>query len=270
MSLSVKFKNYSDIFSDEDTSVLLKFSQYEHNIKLMSEQKLSYELLYALSKWKLVILWEYLNTVLVKDWIQLSTSSAEVSILFVFKKDREIRLCVNYRGLNKIIIKNCCLLFLINEILDWMIDAKCFTKLNLRDAFHWIQIKKEDEWKTAFCMYYDHFKYMIMLFSLTNASVIFQSYINMILWGLLNVFYVIYLNNILIFLKNKNEHITHIKEVLERLYQFQLYAKLSKYNFMTNKVNFLSFIVSTDDMKIKSSCITVIMNWSKFTFIQEL
>ena len=69
-----------------------------------------------------------------------------------------------------------------------------------------------------------------------------------------------YLNDILIFLKNKNEHITHIKEILERLHQFQLYTKLLKYNFMTNKVNFLSFIVSTDSMKIESSCITVIMN----------
>ena len=70
----------------------------------------------------------------------------------------------------------------------------------------------------------------------------------------------IYLNDILIFLKNKNEHVAHIKEILERLHQFQLYAKLSKYNFMTNKVDFLNFVVSTDDIEIKSSCITVIMN----------
>ena len=69
-----------------------------------------------------------------------------------------------------------------------------------------------------------------------------------------------YLNDIFIFLKNKNEHITHIKEILKRLCQFQLYAKLSKCNFMTNKVNFLSFIISTDSMKMKSSYITVIMN----------
>ena len=69
-----------------------------------------------------------------------------------------------------------------------------------------------------------------------------------------------YLNDIFIFLKNKNEYVTHIKEVLKRLYQFQLYVKLLKYNFMTNKVDFLSFVVSTDDIEIKSSCITVIMN----------
>ena len=69
-----------------------------------------------------------------------------------------------------------------------------------------------------------------------------------------------YLNDIFIFLKNKNEHVTHIKEILERLYQFQLYTKLLKYNFITNKVDFLSFIISTDSIKIKSSCITVIIN----------
>ena len=69
-----------------------------------------------------------------------------------------------------------------------------------------------------------------------------------------------YLDDIFIFLKNKDEHVAHVKEVLERLHQFQLYAKLLKCNFMTNKVNFLNFIVSTDGMKIKSSCVTVIMN----------
>ena len=102
----------------------------------MSGQKPSYGLLYALSEWELIILWEYLNTVLIKDWIQLSTSSAEVSILFMSKKDRKMRLYINYRGLNKIIIKNYYSLSLISEILDWMISTKYFTKLNLWDAFH--------------------------------------------------------------------------------------------------------------------------------------
>ena len=111
----------------------------------MSEQKSLYELLYTLLKWELVVLWEYLDTVLIKDWIQLSTSSAEVSILFVSKKNKEIRLYVNYRRLNKIIIKNYYSLPLINKILDWIISTKYFTKLNLQDVFHQIQIKKRDE-----------------------------------------------------------------------------------------------------------------------------
>ena len=102
----------------------------------MSEQELSYGLLYTLSEWELVILWEYFNTVLVKGWIQLSTSLAEASILFMSKKNGGMRLCVNYRGLNKIIIKNYCSLSLISKILDWMINTKCFTKLNLWDVFH--------------------------------------------------------------------------------------------------------------------------------------
>ena len=77
----------------------------------------------------------------------------------------------------------------------------------------------------------------------------------------------IYLDDIFIFLKNKKEHVTHIKEILKRLHQFQLYTKLLKYNFITNKVNFLSFIVSANSIKMKSSCITVIMNWLKPIFI---
>ena len=110
----------------------------------------------------------------------------------------------NYWALNNITIKNRHLLPLINETLMWFTKAKYFTKLNLQDVYHWLKIKKDNEWKTVFCTQYSYFEYIIMLFELTNASAFFQTYINKSMAELLNIIYVVYLNNILIYISNED------------------------------------------------------------------
>ena len=110
----------------------------------------------------------------------------------------------------------------------------------------------------TFHIHYDHFKYMIMSFNLINASVIFQTYINKILTELLNDFYVIYLNNILIFSVKKTNHVNHMKQILERLRKFKLYASLKKCEFFITKVNFLKFIIFTESISMNSSRIDII------------
>ena len=118
---------------------------------------------------------------------------------------------MNYQDLNKITVKNHHSLSLISETLDRLNKVKQFTKLNLKNVYHCFRIQHEDESKIMFHTHYDYFKYMIMLFDLINASVIFQTYINKILTKLLNDFYVIYLNDILIFFIKKTDHIDHMK-----------------------------------------------------------
>ena len=138
---------------------------------------------------------------------------------------------------------------LISETLNRLSEIKYFIKLNLKDAYHQIHIKKGDEWKTAFHIYYSHFKYIIMLFELVNASAMFQTYINWVLVRLIDIFCVIYLNNILIYSEILNQYYKHIKKVLERLWKFQLYVSLKKCEFSTQKVKFLKFVMSqTHDM----------------------
>jgi len=110
----------------------------------------------------------------------------------------------------------------------------------------------------TFHIHYDHFKYMIMSFNLINASVIFQTYINKILTELLNDFYVIYLNNILIFSVKKTDYVNHMKQILERLRKFKLYASLKKCEFFITKVNFLKFIIFTESISMNSSRIDII------------
>ncbi len=157
---------------------------------------------------------------------------------------------MNYQDLNKITVKNHHSLSLISKTLDRLNKVKQFTKLNLKNIYHRLRIQCEDEWKTTFYTHYDHFKYMIMLFNLINASVIFQTYINKILTELLNDFCVVYLNNILIFFVEKIDHVDQMKQILEKLRKFKLYASLKKCEFFITKVNFLEFIIFIEDVSV--------------------
>lgn len=144
------------------------------------------------------------------------------------KKDGTLRLCVDYRGLNKVTVKNRYLLPLMGEILDRVNGAKVFSKIDLKDAYYRIRIRPGDEWKTAFRTRYGHYEYLVMLFGLTNAPAAFQAYINQALRGLVDDFCIVYLDDILIFSKTEEEHVEYLKLVCERLRIAELYAKPSK------------------------------------------
>ncbi len=121
-----------------------------------------------------------------------------------------------------------------------------------------------------FCTYYDHFKYIIMLFNLINVFIIFQTYINKILTKLLNDFYIIYLNDILIFFIKKTDYVNHIKQILKRLRKFKLYASLKKCEFFIIKVNFLKFIIFIEDVLMNSSRINIVKTWLRLKMYQEI
>ena len=168
---------------------------------------------------------------------------------------------MDFRGLNAITIKNRHPLPLISESLSRLAGAKVYTKLDLRDAYHRIRIKKGDEWKTAFRTRYGHFEYCVMPFGLANAPATFQAYINKALAGLLDIFLVVYLDDILIFSRDEESHVEHVRTVLERLRQFKLYAKASKCTFHTSQVEFLGFIVSSDGISIDPARVEAIAAW---------
>jgi len=208
-TLLVELKEYENVFSIESADKLSLHKDHDHAIKIIA--KSSYESLYNLLNTELAILRQYLNDVLTKEWIKHSVSLTDASILFIFKKNNSLHLCMNYRDLNKITVKNRHSLSLISETLNRFSRVKQFTKLDLKNVYHNLKIQHEDEWKMMFCTHYDHFKYMIMSFDLINASVIFQTYINKILTELLDDFCVIYLNDILIFFVEKIDYVDHIK-----------------------------------------------------------
>ena len=265
-----EFREYEDVFSDEGHAQLAQHGPGEHQIDLVDNEEPPYGPLYPLSARELEVLREYLDNALEKGWIQPSTSPAGAPILFVPKKDGGMRLCVDYRGLNKITVKNRCPLPLINETLDRLVGAKYFTKLDLRDAYYRIRIKSGDEWKTAFRTRYGHFEYTVMPFGLANAPATFQAYINKALRGLLDVSCSVYLDDILIYSKTLEEHVVHVKEVLERLRMHKLFAKPSKCTFLTDRVEFLGFVVDSNGVSMEEGRVEAIKNWPKPTSIKEL
>jgi len=258
-TLLIELKEYEDVFSTESADKLSLHKDHDHAIEITA--KSSYELLYNLLNTELATLRQYLDNVLAKEWIKHFISLTDAFILFIFKKNDSFHLCVNYRDLNKIIVKNRHLLSLISETLDRLSKVKQFTKLNLKNIYHCLRIQCKDEWKMTFCTHYDHFEYMIMLFDLINAFIIFQIYINKILTKLLNDFCVIYLNDILIFFIEKIDHVDHVKQILKKLRKFKLYASLKKCAFFITKVNFLEFVVFTESVSMNLSRIDIIKTW---------
>ena len=217
--------------------------------------------LYNLFQIELTKLRRYLDNVLLKNWIKYFIFFAKIFIFFIFKKNDDFRLCVDYRNLNAIIIKNRHSLFLIIEILNRLCDVVLFIKLNFIHIYHRIRIK-ENKWKITFRTRYKHFEYQIIFFELINVFIIFQIYINKTLKKLINMFCVIYLNDILIYNSNSTKYWQYMRLIFERFKQYQLYVNLKKCEFVITKIEFLNFIVFIKNVQINSKKIRIIQKWS--------
>ena len=195
-----KYSDFTNVFWEEKALILLERTELnKYAINLKDGKQPLYEPIYSLGPVKLEILKTYIETHIKTGFIQPFRSFVGPLILFDKKSDGSLRLCVNYQGLNNLTIKNRYPLPLIRESLDRLGQAKKFTQLDLNSAYHQMRIKKGDEWKTAFQTKYSHFKYQVMPYRLSNALASFQGYINKILAKKLDIFIIVYLNDILIY-----------------------------------------------------------------------
>ena len=199
-------QNLTKIFFETLSNSLNIHNQIEHAINLIDNQISRIRSYYNMSQDKLSTIREYLFTTLKKKWICSFNSLLEVSMLFVKKLNDNLRLCVNYRELNEMIMKNKYSLFLLSEILDRFTSARYFIKIDIRNAYHRIRIRKNDEWKTAFRTRYEQFKYQMMFFDLVNTSAIFQFYVNEALKSYIDIYCMMYLNDVLIYSNSKEQH----------------------------------------------------------------
>jgi len=211
---------------------------------------------------KLQALRDYLTENLAKGFVQHSKSPAGAPILFVKKKDGSFRLCVDYCELNKITKKNRYPLPLISGILDRLHTGKIFTKLDLRGAYNLLRICPGDEWKTTFRTRYGHFEYTVMPFGLTNAPAVFQHLMNDIFREYMDEFVVVYLDDILIFSKNQEDHDKNVRLVLAMLWEHGLYTKLEKCEFDKSSVVFLGYVISLDGIFMDKSKVETIQCWA--------
>ena len=239
--MSKFFKNFAWIFFEMLLNNLNTHDQIEHLINFVKEKTSRINCVYNISQNKFIAFRNYIANILKKNWIRFFNESIEAFILFIKKFDDNLRFCVNYRKFNKIIIKNKYLLSFFLKTLKRFAKARKFIKIDIHNTYYRIWIRKNNEWKIAFRIRYDQFEYQIMSFNFINVFVIFQSYVNRAFKSYINIYCVIYLNDVLIYLKIEKQHWKNVYKILRALFAHQLYAKLSKCAFNCIEIFFFWF-----------------------------
>ncbi|MCO5557579.1 hypothetical protein L7F22_011145 [Adiantum nelumboides] len=202
--------------------------------------------------------------------IRPNTSPWGAPVLFQKKKDGSLRLCIDYRGLNQVTVKNKYPIPRIDELLDRLHGSKIFTKIDLRSGYYQIRIKESNIPKTAFNTRYGHYEFTVMSFGLTNALASFNRLMQDIFRPYLDNFVLIFFDDILIYSKDKANHEGHVRRVLEILRQHQLYAKESKCTFCSPQVSYLGFIISANGISIDPEKIKDIVEWPQPSSVNEI
>jgi len=211
-----------------------------------------------------------LQELLQKDFIQPSSSPWGCLALFVKKKDQTLRLCVDYRPLNEVTIKNKYPLPRIDLLFHQLAWAKVISKIDLRSGYHQIKIKPEDVPKMAFTTRYGLYEYLLMSFGLTNAPAHFMYLMNSVFMLELDKFVVVFIDDILIYSKTKKEHAEHLRIVLTSLRDHQLYAKFSKCEFWLDKVHFLGHVLAAEGVAVDPGKVEDVLNWKPPTTVHEV
>lgn len=256
-----EYHDFADVFSKSEADILPPHRPYDHTIDLEEGATPPHGPIYSMSEVELAALKEHLDTELGKGFIRASNSPAGAPILFAKKKDGSLRLCIDYRGLNKVTKKNRYPLPLIGNLLDRLRSAKVFTKIDLRAGYNNVRIAEGHEWKTAFRTRYGSFEYLVMPFGMSNSPATFQHFMNNIFRDMVDVFVVVYLDDILIFSDNMADHRKHVRMVLERLREHNLHAKLEKSTFHTDTIEYLGFIISPEGVAMDKAKTDVIQSW---------
>ncbi len=259
--LPKKYQEYADVFDKVKASTLPVHRQYDCPIDLQPGKEPPWGPIYNLSPRELEVLRTYIDENLTNGFIRHSKSPTGAPIFFVKKKDGSLRLVVDYRGLNKVTIRNKYALPLISTLLERISGAKYFTKIDLRGAYKLVGIRPGDEWKIAFRTRYGHFEYIVMPFGLTNTPAVFQHMANDIFGDLLDIFLIIYLDDLLIYSKTQEEHDAHVCQVLQRLREHGLYAKLEKCSFDCEQVEFLGYIISSNGISMDPAKVQTVLDW---------
>jgi hypothetical protein len=178
----------------------------------------------------------------------------------VEKKDGTKRMCIDYRALNEVTIKNKYPLPRIEDLFDQLKGASVFSKIDVRSGYHQLRIRPSDIPKTTFISKYGLYEFTVMSFGLTNAPAFFMNLMNSVFMDYLDKFVVVFIDDILIYSQSEEEHADHLKMVLQRLREHQLYAKLSKCEFWINEVMFLGHIINKEGLAVDPKKVADILN----------
>lgn len=263
-------EDFKDVFPDKLPIGLPPQRDVDHEIILFPGVKPPSRAPYRMSVKELEELKKQLDENLKHGFIRPSRSPFGSPVLFVKKKDGSMRLCVDYRALNKITVKNKYPLPLISDLLDQLQGAKIFSKIDLRSGYHQIRIAENDISKTAFRTRYGHFEFLVLPFGLTNAPATFMHLIQKIFHSYLDRFVVVYLDDILVYSRSRDEHEEHLRTVLQVLRENKLYAKLNKCAFYRTEIEFLGHVISADGVYMEKNKMQDIKGWPQPKSVHEV
>ena len=266
-----EYQDLSKVFEDlKGPESLPDHQPWDCEIPLVEGKQVQYSRLYQLSTEQQKVLKAYIEDMLKRGLIRESKSPAGYPIIFVPKSEKEERACVDFRQLNDITVKDRYPLPLISELQDQLREAKIFTKLDIKEAFHQVRMKEGEEWKTTFRTRYGSYEYLVMPFGLTNAPAVFQRLINNALREYLDVFVIAYLDDIIIYSKDPVEHVEHVRKVLKKLLEWKLRVKLKKSEFHTTKTAFLGHVIEPGRIGMDPRKVASIVEWPEPTTIKDV
>ncbi|KAI3776397.1 hypothetical protein L1987_46178 [Smallanthus sonchifolius] len=253
-------RDFPEVFPD-DLPGLPPVRQVEFRIDLVPGANPVAKAPYRLAPSEMQELASQLQELADKGFIRPSHSPWGAPVLFVKKKDGSFRMCIDYRELNKLTIKNRYPLPRIDDLFDQLQGSTYFSKIDLRSGYHQLRVQEEDIPKTAFRTRYGHYEFMVMPFGLTNAPAVFMDFMNRMCKPYLDKFVIVFIDDILIYSKTKEDHEQHLRLILDLLKTEQLYAKFSKCDFWLKEVQFLGHVVNEEGIHVDPAKIEAVKNW---------
>ena len=258
---SALLTEFSDVFPPQLPTELPPRREVDHRIELTQSTPPNPRALYRMSPSELDELKKQLDELLAAGFIRPSKSPFGAPVLFVKKKDGSMRMCIDYRDLNRITVKNRYPLPRMEELFDRLKGAKYFSKMDLRSGYHQVRIHHDDIPKTAFRTRYGHYEFLVLPFGLTNAPATFMHLMQSVFGTHLDDFVIVFLDDILIFSKTLQEHQKHVRKVLELLRENKLYAKMSKCEFFKEEISFLGHVVNSEGVSMEKEKVKAIREW---------
>ncbi|PWA91039.1 reverse transcriptase domain-containing protein [Artemisia annua] len=262
-------RDFPEVFP-EDLPGLPPARQIEFRIDLVPGAAPVARAPYRLAPTEMQELSEQLAELSGKGFIRPSSSPWGAPVLFVKKKDGSFRMCIDYRELNKLTIKNRYPLPRIDDLFDQLQGSSVYSKIDLRSGYHQLRVREEDIPKTAFRTRYGHYEFQVMPFGLTNAPAVFMDLMNRVCKSYLDKFVIVFIDDILIYSKDEKEHEEHLKLILELLKREELYAKFSKCEFWISTVQFLGHVIDSQGIHVDPAKIESIKDWATPTTPTEV
>jgi hypothetical protein len=260
--------HYSDVFSE--ITGLPPDREVKFSVDLVPGTQPIHKAPYRMAPTELRELKEQLQELLGRGFICPSVSPWGAPVLFVKKKDGSMRMCIDYRELNRVIIKNKYPLPRIDDLFDQLKGASVFSKIDLFSGYHQLRVREEDIPKTAIRTRYGHYEFLVMPFGLTNAPSVFMDLMNRVFHEYLDSFVVVFIDDILVYSADYAKHEGHLKIVMEKLRDERLFTKFKKCEFWLEEVSFLGHVVNKNGLAVDPAKVQAVVDWEMPTIVREI